>query len=422
MSDTIIRQPTDRLWEQITPIWLNPKEKSKTGRPRHEQRDVLAVILHKFRSGDGWKRCATEGASAFRLFKELTSSGKWTSTWRKVIEFSVDAGFGSKELMAATESQIAESILPAEARKWVGYTKAEFEALLPKPYVKKEGRAPSVPRERVSGAIWLLPDGLWSRIEPIITEAFPRSSIGRPMSDMRIIIDMIINQARTGCQWQAMGNTWGINYSTAYKWTRKLQLSGVYDKIFSLVAEETVAAGLTNMSIQALDGSLGKSRKGGELVGPSPFDRAKKGIKYSVLVEATGLPLSIALASANTNDSNPELLRETLSKRFKPAAGLSITPTLIVDKGYRGKPTREIIESEGYIYRAPPRDADDPYSILDIPLSRDERVARAKVEHCHSWLQSFRAIMVRYARTRVTTEATVNIVKILIWYRRLSLG
>jgi hypothetical protein len=43
--------------------------------------------------------------------------------------------------------------------------------------------------------------------------------------------------------------------------------------------------------------------KGGELTGPNPTDRAKRGSKYHLLVDAAGLPLNVAVSGANRNDS-----------------------------------------------------------------------------------------------------------------------
>ena len=48
----------------------------------------------------------------------------------------------------------------------------------------------------------------------------------------------------------------------------------------------------------------------GDLVGPSPTDRGKNGVKRSLLVEADGGPLSMVVAGANVRDD--KLLAATL--------------------------------------------------------------------------------------------------------------
>ena len=48
----------------------------------------------------------------------------------------------------------------------------------------------------------------------------------------------------------------------------------------------------------------------GDLVGPNPTDRAKTGVKRSLLVEADGGPLAVVVAGANVRDD--KLLEATL--------------------------------------------------------------------------------------------------------------
>ena len=48
----------------------------------------------------------------------------------------------------------------------------------------------------------------------------------------------------------------------------------------------------------------------GDLVGPNPTDRAKNGVKRSLLVEADGGPLSVVIAGAHVPDF--KLLEATL--------------------------------------------------------------------------------------------------------------
>jgi putative transposase len=48
----------------------------------------------------------------------------------------------------------------------------------------------------------------------------------------------------------------------------------------------------------------------GDQIGPNPTDRAKNGVKRSVLVEADGGPLSVVIAGANVPDF--KLLEATL--------------------------------------------------------------------------------------------------------------
>jgi transposase len=93
---------------------------------------------------------------------------------------------------------------------------------------------------------------------------------------------------------------------------------------------------------------------------------------------------------------------------------------LIGDRGYRGKRQEKEIRAAGYEYRAPPSDRNDPYAILDKPLSKSERGARARVEHCHAWMQNFRSLLVRYSRKTEAFEAAIDVACLLIWWRRMA--
>nr|CAA53585.1 unnamed protein product [Leifsonia xyli subsp. cynodontis] len=43
--------------------------------------------------------------------------------------------------------------------------------------------------------------------------------------------------------------------------------------------------------------------KGGDLTGPNPTDRGKRGTKYHVLTDRNGLPLHVEISGANRHDS-----------------------------------------------------------------------------------------------------------------------
>ncbi len=60
----------------------------------------------------------------------------------------------------------------------------------------------------------------------------------------------------------------------------------------------------------AVDCCITKAPCGGEKAGRSPVDRAKRGIKRSVAVDARGIPLGVVTALANRHHS--PLLAQTL--------------------------------------------------------------------------------------------------------------
>src|SRR3954469_17851922 len=85
-----------------------------------------------------------------------------------------------------------------------------------------------------------------------------------------------------------------------------------------------------------LDSCSVRAKRGGELTGPNPTDRGKRGTKHHVAVDGGGLPAACAATAANVNDT---LLFERL---FLTAfAAVARVRTVFADKGYDAKANRE---------------------------------------------------------------------------------
>ena len=52
-----------------------------------------------------------------------------------------------------------------------------------------------------------------------------------------------------------------------------------------------------------LDSCSVRAKRGGDLTGPNPTDRAKRGTKYHVAVDGAGVPVACAATAANVNDT-----------------------------------------------------------------------------------------------------------------------
>jgi putative transposase len=78
----------------------------------------------------------------------------------------------------------------------------------------------------------------------------------------------------------------------------------------------------------------GQGSKRGGLVGPNPTDRAKNGVKKSLLVEKYGGPLAIIIAGANVPDA--QLLDQTIQAIVleRPEPEEDYPQHLCLDKGY----------------------------------------------------------------------------------------
>ena len=95
----------------------------------------------------------------------------------------------------------------------------------------------------------------------------------------------------------------------------------------------------------AVDGCLTKAPCGGEKAGRSPVDRGKMGIKRSMAVDASGIPLGAVTAAANRHDS--PLLVPTLETVSEALGALPEGTSVHLDRGYDSRLTRERLEELG---------------------------------------------------------------------------
>jgi putative transposase len=158
---------------------------------------------------------------------------------------------------------------------------------------------------------------------------------------------------------------------------------------------------------------FGEGSHGGDAIGPNPTDRAKKGTKRSLLVEAEGGPLALIVAAANVND--PQLLRATIEAIVveRPSPGESAKPHLTLDKGYDVPLGHQVAQDLGY--RAHIRRKGEAI------LARSKRTHRPRhwvVERTFAWLSKCRAILVRYDKKAQNYRGLLQFACVLLWYRR----
>jgi putative transposase len=148
-------------------------------------------------------------------------------------------------------------------------------------------------------------------------------------------------------------------------------------------------------------------------VGPNPTDRAKNGVKRSLLVEADGGPLAIVVAGANVPDA--QLLARTIEaivlERPEPEPGYQ--QHLCLDKAYDTEAGWGACVDHDY----------EPH----IALIRDPRPPRPKrhparrwvVERTLAWLAACRGILIRWERNLENYRGLLMLACCLLWYRRL---
>jgi transposase len=97
-----------------------------------------------------------------------------------------------------------------------------------------------------------LSDFEWGVVRPFLP---PRSRVGRPRADDRVVLNGILYVLTTGCRWMDMPLEYG-SYETAWKRLKKWQDEGVWDSIFRALAS------IREHGIVSVDSSTVEAKKG----------------------------------------------------------------------------------------------------------------------------------------------------------------
>ncbi len=84
------RNVPDGLWEQIAPLIPARRKNTLRGRPPVPDREVLAGIVYRLRTGCQWKALPREfgsGSTCHRRFKEWCAAGVFTKVFSKLLKF-----------------------------------------------------------------------------------------------------------------------------------------------------------------------------------------------------------------------------------------------------------------------------------------------------------------------------------------------
>jgi transposase len=197
----------------------------------------------------------------------------------------------------------------------------------------------------------LLPDQLWQRIQPLLPPppSHARGGAPRTVSD-RACMAAIIFMARTSTPWALLPvDEFGCGSVTSC-WRRFAEwaAAGVFERLQEDLLNELGTADQLDWSRVSVD-SVSLRAVRGDHTGANPVDRAKRGSKLHLAVEATGLPLSLLVTAANTNDAVVfEALLEDLPTVRTPAGGRRCRPDKChADKAYDHRRCRAYLTRRG---------------------------------------------------------------------------
>ena len=157
---------------------------------------------------------------------------------------------------------------------------------------------------------------------------------------------------------------------------------------------------------------------GGKKTGKNPTDRAKKGVKRSLLVEGAGVPVGIAIEGANRHDM--KMVEATLEsipvERPQPTA--EQPQGLCMDKGYDYDEVRALVEEFGFTAHIKARGEE----AKAIKKTAGFKARRWVVERTHSWMNRFRGILIRWCKKPENYIAMLHFVLGIITYRCVGLS
>jgi hypothetical protein len=130
----------------------------------------------------------------------------------------------------------------------------------------------------------------------------------------------------------------------------------------------------------AVDCCITKAPCGGEKAGKSPVDRAKRGLKRSMAVDAQGIPLGVVAAGANRHDS--PLLAPTL-EAVEVSIELPEDASVHLDRAYDSKVTRELLEDRRLVGMISEKGAPAPL----------QATKRWVVERTNSWSNAHKKLV-----------------------------
>jgi putative transposase len=146
-------------------------------------------------------------------------------------------------------------------------------------------------------------------------------------------------------------------------------------------------------------------------------DRGKAGTKRSLLTEAAGIPVGLAIAGANCNDHL--LVEQTLTclPVARPTPTEDAPQGLCLDKGYDYDSVRELAAEFGFTLHLRTR-GEEAHA---IKKEAGYKARRWVVERTHSWMNRFRRILIRWEKKAVNYLGLLHLVCACITYKRAGL-
>jgi hypothetical protein len=209
---------------------------------------------------------------------------------------------------------------------------------------------------------------------PRFSPTHPRGCHRARIAD-RVVFEHVIAALVHGSGYERLESA-GCSEGTIRRRLKEWAAAGLSERVHALaLAAYDRMIGL-ELDDRAVDGCIPKAPSGGEVAGRSPGARGKGGLKRSLVTDAAGIPLHLISAGANRHDG--PLLEPTLAGLDK-LARLPDRPTVHLDRGYDGRPTRALLDPLGF---------DGAIARKGVPAPV-QAGSRWGVERTHQWMNGY---------------------------------
>jgi transposase len=188
---------------------------------------------------------------------------------------------------------------------------------------------------------------LWQQFSALLPEHRTDHPLGchRSRIPERVVFEKLVQVLVFGCAYERIADA-SCSQSTLRRRRDEWIELGVMERLREICLDAYDHLIGLELSEVAVDSCVTKAPCAGEKAGRSPLDRGKRGIKRSMAVDASGIPLGAVSAPANRHHDSP-LLAPTLEAASEALGALPQGASVHLDRGYDSWITRERLAELG---------------------------------------------------------------------------